>query len=646
MRRTGTGRTRGASPLLSVVVSSLACQDIAPPQETFEPQEPFRCVEDSQCGDAECDLELGECVVREVGYDEVLLQVSTETTEIGFGGAQFYKPLQQLTGSPAAAARFDIPAPVRVNGTVNAFYVEGISCPLSVRLTFIPHESFLGLSTIRYTTISTRFTPPDKLAAVNRFSLPALPVGIYDIYWEDSGLVTETAGRSHLCEVVPQLFRRIPIAVATDIALGQATPDSVRVEIPWQHDLEGWRVDAIHPVTGQRVSTQRTLSENCPDDPLARWVNGEVCAPVQETDTGERIAVATLRIANINDDYGSPDQELLRLRPPPGVHRPTTFFVLLPLITVEGGPAQVPGPIETFAQQRELELWVWQEGDAQRPVSGHVEFVASALADEPDTVYQVRFKRSVPIGADGKVAVALPPGVYVARVYPATLKVSNFETGITVWGPADGTDESGVQAGRVLAVPAPAKVSGRVRLPGGLDAEGTQVRLLGGRSGGGVLSDGVLTARGRTGLAEADGTFEVADVDCDQCAGGAGLTYSVRVAPPHSVALPWFIRSPIAVRDSSVSLGILSLTFPKNHFGHLGVLRANSSLGEFRGPPLIRAYVLLGRDDNPVPADARSCVVAAGSPSPCATRAVQVAETRANSDGSFRLALPPWPVSP
>ncbi len=629
--------------LLSGSIVLLACQDIAPPEETFDLPRPHSCSDDSDCAGFRCDVEVERCVNPDVGYDQLLLQVVPENTEAdpSFGGSQFFRRLTSIVDSSRQRERFDVPAPVRMRGTLRpwAIHPPEIACNPSVRLKLIPHESFLGISTVQYTTISERAFEQNENLSINEYEFDALPVGTYDIYWEDSGEVV--VERAEQCEIVPQLFRARSVVTSVDLTLEQSRPDFVRVEIPWQKDLEGWRVDVIHPVTGQRVSTQRVLHEACPyDQPggLTVWKDGPPCARVQETDLGELIAVANLRIANILNDYGNPDQELLRLRPPVGVHRPTTYFVLLPLIAVESGPAQVPGPVETFSNQERLELWVWEQRDSRRPVEGQVEFVAQALADEPDTVYRVRFKRSVEIEAGGRVTVDLPPGVYTARVYPRSTNTSVYETTVTVWDVSGGA----VQGGRVLDVPTAAKVAGRVRFPAGLPTDGAQVRLFPVRPVSGVLSDGALGPRSQTTLADETGRFEFGGVDCRACDGTNGLSYFLRVQPPGSLDLPWLVWPSVLVSSSGTNLGSLPVSYPRHHYGHLGFLRANVSSDEFEGPPLIRAFLLLGRDGNPVAAGTPSCTVVGQGESQCAQRAVQVAQARAAVDGSFELMLPPW----
>src|SRR5690606_11377457 len=121
--------------------------------------------------------------------------------------------------------------------------------------------------------------------------------------------------------------------------------------------------------------------------------------------------------------------------------------------------------------------------------------------------------------------------------------------------------------------------------------------------------------------------------------------YSLRVLPPSSMGLPWQVLPSVSVNGPSDDFGDIVGHFAKRHFGRLGVIRSNGSLAAFQGPPLIRAYLLLGRDGNPVPATTRSCTVLGDVGATCAQRAVEVAQARAAADGSFELRLPPWPTA-
>jgi hypothetical protein len=601
-----------------------ACQDIAPPALSATQREPLTCETDEDCEQGKCVPELALCVSPRAEYEQLLIEVIPPSTDLGFGGFRLFTTLREFASLPSSAADLELTQPPPISGQVELAFPPTLACnPVSVKLTLTPRETYLGVTAERYTTISNRTFGATTASPINVFQFRGVPFGTYDVYWEDAGLVL---GNPSGCEVVPQIFRGLRVDGALDVPLPQLPPTVVRIEIPWRDDLAGWLVDVVHPVTGERISTQSALEPGA----------------VTVTETGESIAVAELRIAEILGDYVAPKQELLRLRPAPGVNRPTTFLVLFPLVTVPNGPAQVPGPVETFAEQRLFEAWVWQAGEPGVPIAGSVEFIARRLAQQPDGVSQVRFRRSVSIGDDGKVQLELPPGIYTARVYPNGSDTSTFETSVTVWGATEQGTAGDVQAGRVLEVPPGASVTGRVELPGGLSAEDTTIQVVARAGRRRALAERAYIPRSATSLATGEGRFELGPVDCRGCDGSLAAAFTLRAVAPPGTELPWLTQPLISIAGST-DVGVLRIQPPTVHFGKLVFRKANGSVGGFPGA-LIRAHVVLDADGHPLGADAASCIeqqVADSTAPGCAQRTLQVAETRSGQDGSFRLLLPP-----
>src|SRR5690606_21347101 len=155
-------------------------------------------------------------------------------------------------------------------------------------------ETNLGLGARRLSTVSVPFLSA-SFEILNGFDLAGVPVGTYDLYWEDSGHPTSSE-----CAVVPQIFRGLEVTGGQAFDLIQPETRPLRVIVPWQDELDGWVVDVVHGATGQRMSTQRALSEDMQ----------------QQDQTGAVMAVADLRLSEVlGTDYTSAG-ELLRLRPP------------------------------------------------------------------------------------------------------------------------------------------------------------------------------------------------------------------------------------------------------------------------------------------------------------------------------------------
>jgi hypothetical protein len=598
------------------------CQESAPAPPLNVVHEPRRCSSDADCGETGvCDEDLDLCKAKSFGLPGVLLEVIPPSTDSGFGGLRYYARLRELSTSLRAPALLDLQQPPKVTGNVVLSFPPDRECrPINVKVTLTPRETHLGLAARRLSAVSdpdfgTSFDP------VNPFSFTGVPLGTYDLYWEDAGIVVDIPDE---CTAVPQVFRGIEITETRDITLVQNETRPLRVVVPWQDDLQEWIVDVVHGATGERLSTERALTDE-----------------MQEEDAnGDLMAVAQLRLSGVSgDDYESAG-ELLRLRPPKGLNRPTILMDLAALEVAERGVAQVP-PVETFSETVEFDAWVWREGDSRHPVHGQVEFIASTLLDLPDGIF-VRYSRFVDIAEDGRVIAELPPGSYRARVYPVDSKASLFETTVTVWGPAQGRPGDAQQAGRVLEVPLGAKLSGQVELFGGVAAENTMVRVVPINRGGisSPLAARSFVPRSANALVDERGRFTIESVDCRSCSGELGAAYTFAVQPPDEAWLPWSVASSISV-TGAVSVGDLAVGWPALHFGLLRFRTPSGNVGAFPGA-LVKAFVLLDEQGEPVSVDAPLCVETDDTEGAegCAHRALQIGETRSGLDGAFQLVLP------
>jgi hypothetical protein len=346
----------------------------------------------------------------------------------------------------------------------------------------------------------------------------------------------------------------------------------------------------------------------------------------------------TLKLSTVSgtDYLEAAERELLRLSPPPGANRPTIYFSLRILEAFMTGQATLPS-LEPFNELVTFEAWVWQDEDQRTPIAGRVEFIATELLDARGAgYYALEYSRSVEIDADGRVVVQLPPGEYRARVLPRSAGVAVYEQPVRVWA-TDTPDAGQHQAGHVLVVPAGAELTGRVRLPGGLNADGTLLRLNGLAD---VTFPGGFRPRSVTGLANEEGRFRIDGVDCRGCTDESGANYSLSVIPVPELQLPWAVQSNLAVAGTT-QLGTIALGFPHVHFGQLTFRKVNGTTGAFPGA-LIRAYVLLDPAGRVVPASAERCLTGlpADTSERCAFRALQVASVRSGQDGGFRLNLP------
>jgi len=612
---------RSSLGLLALGASVSACIEIAPPESDEVERTPLTCFEDADCPRGECDSTQELCVSSEDSYPDLLLEVVPSSTDERFGGRHFFHVAPNIARSWQDPALVAVAIPSTLDGVVRLAFPADLGCgAVAVKITLTPVQALLGLPAQRFVSFSKPTLPDNSVIPENVFRFTGVPAGLYDVYFEDA---QRTMGNPAGCDVVPQVFRKRAINPGDTLELTQPAPRSLRVEIPWRDELAGWIVDVVHPATWETVSTKRVLSRNL----------------VTQAPSGEEVAGVNLKLSSIPDDYIAQNDELLRIRPPAGVVRPTIYLVLSGLVVISEGVAQV-GELETFALTRSFEAWVWAAGKPEQAVSGRVEFVAESLERAPEGLPFVRLRHVVEIDDDGKVQAELPPGKYTVRVYPTDSGLSVFETSVTIWLPPDGTGTS-PQSGRVFEVPKGASLSGTVRFPAGLSAKDTLVEIQ--RQSafrGGPLAN-PLSARGANGVAGGSGQFVVPSVDCRRCDREVGALYTLRVVPPEGWELPWMVTTPVSVSGETV-LGELQVEPPLMHFGQLSLIDSRGNLRGFPGA-LIRAYALLDAGGVARGASTPSCVeVSALDPeTECVRRAVLIGETRAGATGAFRLLLPP-----
>jgi hypothetical protein len=153
------------------------------------------------------------------------------------------------------------------------------------------------------------------------------------------------------------------------------------------------------------------------------------------------------------------------------------------------------------------------------------------------------------------------------------------------------------------------------------------------------LGVGAFVPRVASTIANSRGQFTVLDVDCGACSAGAGAVFDFVVRPEGTSAMPWLVRTGVAVSESA-DLGSVEVPLPVVQSGVVQVPQATPLLVN---GALIRAYVYVD-DTGQYVADPDS-LTSCTSPlltaeERCLRSVVQVAETRAQEDGSYRLLIP------
>jgi hypothetical protein len=306
----------------------------------------------------------------------------------------------------------------------------------------------------------------------------------------------------------------------------------------------------------------------------------------------------------------------LRLRPPADVIAPTIFLDRSGL-----GLLVEPGGRVTYDRFTRFPSAVTVEGQLTRlddgsPVSGFVTLVSTQIHGVDLGIF-ASYETTIPVGVDGALHAVLPPGKYKVQavppmpggVLPLAGALAAFET---TWEIAE---DPPVQYGKLLELEPINQVVGQSRFFGAqVQAVPSPQTILPFEQAFGVAP---FTPRASTGLVDDAGQFVV------QADPGR---FDVSVQAPEALGFGWFVRPGVQVVEGDENLGRVNLPTPSVLFG-----MAEVSLGSGPAPlasAAIRAYAYLDKD------------LAYTRDSKQAVSVVQVAETRADEKGSFRLLLP------
>ncbi len=655
-----------ASIGLIALTASCGVQDEAAPMER---RAPFACQKDADCPVGACLAEFGICSRNDGQLTTLLFEVTPQASDPVYGGARFLT-VQNVAEAPAAGSRIalNVRPRVPVTGRVlappdQASCLSPARSTLPVTLTFTPRERLLGLSVPSY-ELATTF---DASIGVREYIFRgALPPGRYDVYMRP-----EIAALGEDCRAIPQIFRDRPIGLtlgADDLQLQQPPPSALRLSIPWRDSLEGWRLDMVHPVTGEVLSNRVTLE-------------------LADVDPATNDLVTTLNYSRVEPDFINLGEELVRLTPPQGAVAGTVLLVRsgLELYAGEG----VIGNVSTFGTPVAFEAWVWKKGEWDRPVPGTVSFSALEL-DQVEKGVLASFEASATVNAQGQVKVGLLPGQYRIRVTPPGVEMvdlglmAGFESSLTVWPNADPTLTK--QAGHVIEVPAAMFLSGRVVADAGNgQAEGLPLRAVEVRASASnpdrdpcpdpsasgepvscerlqapllqrALARDPFVPRTRSALSESSGQFEIQGLDCGQCEPGAGAHFDLTVRPDIDTGLPWLVRPSI---DLYATPDMEEFRVPMPVARPMRVTYGDPvrSLGDDVGTPaddvgvtqnlsgaLVRVFAYVDNQSHVVtdPGGLVPCSsVASAEGLQCLESLLQLAEVRTSSEGEFLLLLPP-----
>lgn len=639
---------------------------------------PFACQTDADCGRGDCLRELEICTRGEGQLTTLLFEVTPQASEPVYGGARFLKIMNIGESSDVASPlELNVRPRVPVRGRVLASQ-DQLAClrnaqrTLPVTLTFTPRQRLLGLSLPSY-ELSTVFL--DRPIGEYEFT-GALPPGRYDVYVQPI-----TSALPEDCRAIPQLFRDQTIAEMSgrDLQLQQPPLASLRLNIAWRDDLDGWLLDMVHPVTGEIISNRVRLSAS---------------------NVNENRLEATLNYSRADNDFiGQAADELVRLTPPPGVLAGTVFFIRLGL-EFSTGEGEI-GDVSAFAPLVDFRAWVWKKDAPDTPVPGTVSFSALDLDDVPEGV-PTSFESSADVGPQGQVSARLLPGRYRIRITPPAVALANvgliagFESDITVWPPAEAP---ALQSGQVIEVPPARSIAGRlVAADSHLPIAGVEVRASASNPDRDAclesredepdaacdreyapvlrkaLAQDPFVPRTRNAFTRVDGTFAIDGLDCGRCDDGAGARFDLTVRPDLQTGLSWLVRTsmdvsamkgmaPLELRMPMPVARPMRVTYgdplpsPAGSVVDPAVERPRSPLSGAR----VRVFALIDDQSAPV-ADPESLILCIARPGQaptapgaslpdggpeapsserCLQSVLQVAEARTGGDGELLLLLPP-----
>jgi hypothetical protein len=617
----------------------LACS-VAEVQPSADPNAVNRCSVSSDCNGGLCSAD-NVCVAKLTKLTDLLLEVIRPTSWVGSGGMPFYRTFTDL--SPRGG-RIDLELPplAKVNGRVMVAPSE-LTCPpefvgaeeilapasdgsIPVDATFTPSERVLGIPGTTYSA-GFELSRGETEVPEGSFVFPiSIPPGNYDVYLKPLPAAPKREGQECSPPLLPPLLvlnQAVSAGGRLDVILPR--PQKLTITVRWpENNMTGSIVDLLDPVSGRVISTASPLPE--PTIPQSMSSLGYVSTvdvwylPVYTPDAEGKFKPT--------QTAGS---EIVRLTPPADLDRPT--------ILAERDPTNAMGEL---LQVGALPNDVIVDGLAlvageTTPVEAAVTLTAEWLEGFDGGVL-ASFTRTEPVPPHGNFRMKVPPGRYRVDAVPKgasaacneeapTRSAPCFASVHTTWEigrqttnvPGTGGMGPLVQGGKVIQFVRASVVSGRAVTPlGPLAGASVRASVTPFSVQPDILdrADGTADQLPRTGasLVEEDGSFSfLAD---------AG-TYDLFVQPDPASGFAWYVQPMLKVGSSDLDLSKLDVSLPVVFHGvvtsPIGTYSASNGVAD----ALIRAYTYVSNPDRP---DERA--------------AIQVAESRADQNGAFKLLIP------
>lgn len=589
--------------------------------------------QNNRCGDGDlCPAgqlcSAGVCETASGTLDALLISATPPSDSV-LPHLTLLTPLDGVT-SRGGSADLELLEPVRIKGSLRL--PTGYCTPrfdsgdntrpilasqdgtLPVTVTLALRQRLLGLSQQVYYTKTGGLTNLGGYAFGVR-----VPAGEYDVYLvppakqlDECEQPCGLAGGPSVCtKIPPQLYRNFPLGVGENTGSNGVAPfqlsniSTLRLVVRWPHGstLDGWTADIIEPSGGNPISNQVVLGNSTP-------VGGG-------TAVDYRVPLAYSKVLGSTGSDSESSGDLLRLRPPTGgVEAPTILLDRTRLGLLQTDPnedvrltafTRLPNAVSVHGQ-----LLRRATGTS---AAGRVTFISTEIYGVDAGIFAT-YETVVEPGANGLISVSLPPGKYRVRGEPPLQSDLPAEERLaateTTWDvPAD----LPIQFGKVVELPPIPDLSGRTNVPGATVRAVPSARNVSPFDA--AFGNRPLLPRASSGLVNERGSFAL-DVD-------PGL-FDVSVQAPEELGFGWFVRPGVEMTNQAQDLGFLSLPLPSVLSGNASVRLESGSVA--LSSAAIRAYVYLNKDLAYTREPAEAVAV------------VQVAETRADSAGRFRLLLP------
>jgi hypothetical protein len=576
--------------------------------ESADGARPNSCSSDSECDESSQKCSAGICQAVNGSLESLLIAV-TPPSDSAAPHLTFVTELEKV---PTAGGPIDLPvlrgAKVTGNltlplsdcyptlpqdGPIKYPTPPDHSLPVSVLL--LPRERLLGLPQQLYVT-SAHLQEAD---GTYKYSLQ-VPPGNYDAYF------TLPKGQDG-CVVPPQLFRGEKITGDTTLNYRASVRSQLYLHVSWPKGnppLTGWTIDIVEPLDGKVISSEVVLGE--PFDPNPK--NDDI-----PFDYSVVLVYSTVNVRpDLDLEMPNAAHDLVRFRPPAGLAAPTllmdrTGFGLLgssePVLSAFTG---YPAPVR-------LEGWV-QRADDGSPVASDVTVVSTEIDGMAGGILS-SFQRTVEVDESGQFALDLPPGKYRVQAVPPETNAPADDSLASLEELWTLSPDVAVQAGKVLELRTGIGFRGRSRFDGAtVQARPSPAPLL--QFEEALSGEAVLNPRSRSAVVE--GTKFRVDTDPGR--------FDVSVRGAESLGFGWWVRPGLDITSDVQDLGFVELPVPTVLTATATAAISNSAVLVAFGA--VSAYAYL--DENSAytrdPAKAASVV--------------QVAETRADENGAFRLLIP------